>query len=187
MSENGFLTAVINHSSEISFILEEMFYHNTSRMQFTIFLEYRNQQRNVLLNYVLHYYFPYYECPGLFWIKQRHSILGNISFLHVVIVSSKWKFFRGIVITFPAVFYIFLGIFSARMHKISHEAKPSEKFYAWRLRKCQEKCRKQLEKCWQFQGKIGTCETALPHVRILFSVIHASIPKKKFWIFKRIS
>ena len=111
----------------------------------------------------------------------------NISFLHVVIVSSKWKFFRGIVITFPAVFYIFLGIFSARMHKISHEAKPSEKFYAWRLRKCQEKCRKQLEKCWQFQGKIGTCETALPHVRILFSVIHASIPKKKFWIFKRIS
>ena len=112
---------------------------------------------------------------------------GFISFLHVVIVSSKWKFFRGIVITFPAVFYIFLGIFSARMHKISHEAKPSEKFYAWRLRKCQEKCRKQLEKCWQFQGKIGTCETALPHVRILFSVIHASIPKKKFWIFKRIS
>ena len=121
------------------------------------------------------------------YLSEIFFSIWNISFLHVVIVSSKWKFFRGIVITFPAVFYIFLGIFSARMHKISHEAKPSEKFYAWRLRKCQEKCRKQLEKCWQFQGKIGTCETALPHVRILFSVIHASIPKKKFWIFKRIS
>ena len=105
----------------------------------------------------------------------------------MVIVSSKWKFFRGIVITFPAVFYIFLGIFSARMHKISHEAKPSEKFYAWRLRKCQEKCRKQLEKCWQFQGKIGTCETALPHVRILFSVIHAFIPKKNSRFLKELA
>ena len=72
-------------------------------------------------------------------------LAGNISFLHVVIVSSKWKFFRGIVITFPAVFYIFLGIFSARMHKISHEAKPSEKFYAWRLRIA----KKNVENSWK--------------------------------------
>ena len=38
-------------------------------------------------------------------------------------LSRKFQFYLGIVNTFPAVFYIFLGIFSARMHKISHEAK----------------------------------------------------------------
>ena len=84
-------------------------------------------------------------------------------------LSRKFQFYLGIVNTFPAVFYIFLGIFSAFMHKISHSASPREKFYAFWQRKCQEKCRKQLEKWWQFLGKISTCLTLLPHVGNLYS------------------
>ena len=83
-------------------------------------------------------------------------------------LSRKFQFYLGIVNTFPAVFYIFLGIFSAFMHKISHSASPREKFYAFWQRKCQEKCRKQLEKWWQFLGKISTCLTLLPHVGNLY-------------------
>ena len=91
----------------------------------------------------------------------------------MVMLSRKFQFYLGIVNTFPAVFYIFLGIFSAFMHKISHSASPREKFYAFWQRKCQEKCRKQLEKWWQFLGKISTCLTLLPHVGNLYST---------FWI-----
>ena len=86
-------------------------------------------------------------------------------------LSRKFQFYLGIVNTFPAVFYIFLGIFSAFMHKISHSASPHEKFYSFWQRKCQEKCRKQLEKWWQFLGKISTCLTLLPHVGNLYSVV----------------
>ena len=86
----------------------------------------------------------------------------------MVMLSRKFQFYLGIVNTFPAVFYIFLGIFSAFMHKISHSASPREKFYAFWQRKCQEKCRKQLEKWWQFLGKISTCLTLLPHVGNLY-------------------
>ena len=89
----------------------------------------------------------------------------------MVMLSRKFQFYLGIVNTFPAVFYIFLGIFSAFMHKISHSALPREKFYAFWQRKCQEKCRKQLEKWWQFLGKISTCLTLLPHVGNLYSTI----------------
>ena len=95
----------------------------------------------------------------------------------MVMLSRKFQFYLGIVNTFPAVFYIFLGIFSAFMHKISHSASPREKFYAFWQRKCQEKCRKQLEKWWQFLGKISTCLTLLPHVGNLYSSLayHANI------------
>ena len=109
----------------------------------------------------------------------------------MVMLSRKFQFYLGIVNTFPAVFYIFLGIFSAFMHKISHSASPREKFYAFWQRKCQEKCRKQLEKWWQFLGKISTCLTLLPHVgnlyffkkMLAFSFFEANILFHKLHIF----
>ena len=98
-------------------------------------------------------------------------------------LSRKFQFYLGIVNTFPAVFYIFLGIFSAFMHKISHSASPREKFYAFWQRKCQEKCRKQLEKWWQFLGKnfhlLHTVTTCRKLIFPTFFLMNFFVRKKK--------
>ena len=51
----------------------------------------------------------------------------------------KFQFYLGIVNTFLAVFYMFLGIFSAFMHKISHLAMHSGR----------ENAKKNVENSWK--------------------------------------
>ena len=89
------------------------------------------------------------NCP-IIWKKNSRNLffheIAEYKFPTCGNVVKQVEFFPMGWNFFSSHFQHGLHNFSARMPKISHEAKPSGKFWAWRQRKCEKNVGKRLKK-----------------------------------------